>query len=120
MLMRDGSLQRCAAELSRHVCNKLIFLNKVFFFSEKETGSGPDPNSPKDLLDEDYDPSPSTSQLTHKKDCRRSVSRTKDTVVVPEKRFKFKVNQNETVSYSETINGIVQTIEVEVVPTIVT
>ncbi|KAM0061842.1 putative nodulin homeobox protein [Helianthus debilis subsp. tardiflorus] len=61
---------------------------------EKESGSGPDPNSPENLLEEDYDPSPSTSQLTHRKDRRRSVSRTKDTVVVPEKRSKFKVGQH--------------------------
>uniref|UniRef100_A0A251RZP3 Nodulin homeobox C-terminal domain-containing protein n=1 Tax=Helianthus annuus TaxID=4232 RepID=A0A251RZP3_HELAN len=55
---------------------------------------GQDPNSPENLLDEDYDPSPSTSQLTHRKDRRRSVSRTKDTVVVPEKRSKFKIGQH--------------------------
>ncbi|XP_021973236.1 uncharacterized protein LOC110868390 isoform X2 [Helianthus annuus] len=108
---RRGKLARAAAKAAR------VHSDEDNALPEKETGSGPDPDSPDDLLDEDYDPSPSTSHLTHRKDRRRSVSRTKDTVVVPEKRFKFKVNQNETASYPETINGIVQTMEVEVVPT---
>ncbi|XP_021995726.1 nodulin homeobox-like [Helianthus annuus] len=85
---RRGKLVRAAAKAAR------VHYDEDNALPEKETGSGPDPNSPDDLLDEDYDPSPSTSQLTHRKHRRRSVSRTKDTVVIPEKCFKFKVGQH--------------------------
>ncbi|MFS7994394.1 putative transcription factor homeobox-WOX family [Helianthus anomalus] len=118
MPMSDCTLQRWAAELSLHGSEVTKYQLRNWLSNHrgklaraaakaarvhsdednalpgKETGSGPDPNSPEDLLDEDYDPSPSTSQLTHRKHRRRSVSRTKDTVVVPKKRFKFKVGQH--------------------------